>query len=166
MRRLVETFAADQRHRDVYWGDGVAALGHAALALARLDPDAAPTLRRYGALIDGEHEWFYTKEVLPAFFKTHGWTDGAITLGIHEMLYNGGVAFETMSTIWSQWGMGKAVEAAMTPEAFAARIAAELETDPYADHTMDEFRSRFRNRSAWVKACLAALPKAAPRPKA
>lgn len=154
LRRLIDAFSADGRNRDLRWDNMTASLGHAALALAKLDPHAGPTLRRYGAQIDGEHECFYTPTILPTFFKTHGWSDEAITLSIGEMLNNGSPEFLDMDTIWRRWGMGKAVRRAMTPEAFAARVADVARESTYPDIALADFRSGFRRPEGWLAALL------------
>ncbi|QLP98015.1 MAG: hypothetical protein HZY79_12410 [Rhodoblastus sp.] len=129
LRRLIEKYASDPENTDIYYEPGTVALGHAALALARLDASAGPLIRRYGALIDGEHEGFYPMAILPAFFKTHGWSDAAIELGIIEIERNGSPQFNDYSMIWCDWGMGAAVAAAMTPQDFAARLVSDVQAD-------------------------------------
>jgi hypothetical protein len=172
LRRLIEKYASDDRNRDLYYEDGTVALGHAALALARLDASAAPVLRRYGAVIDGEHEGFYPLTILPTFFKTHGWTDAAIELGMAEMIVNGSPYFYEYKLIWRDWGMGDAVASAMAPQDFAARLLALARTTPhFADDDMYGFFSKFPARNGglsktapagWMPSFFGAIEEALP----
>lgn len=172
LRQFIEKYASDTRNRDLYYEPGTAALGHAALALARLDASAAPVIRRYGSTIDGEHEGFYPMKILPAFFMTHGWTDAAIELGVHEMIVNGSPQFEDYSLIWRDCGMGAAVAAVMTPQDFAALYVARAKASPYfCDDDMYGFSRKFPIEDGdlsdlappdWMKTFLSAVQTALP----
>jgi hypothetical protein len=66
LRRLMATYDQAAKSTPVWSEDGVAALGHAALALARLDPEAYAALDGYFTRRNAREEWFASREVLPA----------------------------------------------------------------------------------------------------
>ena len=154
IRKLIDTFAANPNNAGIWWnGDkGIAAFSHAVLALGVMDATALPTIRRYGELLDGEHEIFFIDKTVPALLKTHGWTEESIDFGIWLMVYNETATFQDYDTIWKRWGMGKAVMAERTPQAFAARFVAELPSDAdVRDRHLRGLRGKFPNADApWL----------------
>lgn len=68
---------------DPRYDEETGALAHAALALARLDPEAYRSLALWFFLRDIEHEPFGGRRVLPAIAETSGWaTKEAIAFGL------------------------------------------------------------------------------------
>lgn len=155
LRRLIEKFAADEKNIDIYWSSdrGIGVLAYAVMALGLIDADAFPTIQRYAARIDGEHESFFIQKTVPALFKAHGWTDAAIDFGVYLLIYDGSPWFYDFSTIWKKWGMGKAVMATLTPQQFAARLARQFHSEPDAiQHLAEGFENKFPQPHApWVR---------------
>jgi hypothetical protein len=72
LRRLLAAYDAATRTTDIWSDEGVAALGYAALALARLDPEAYIVLDGYFRRRDLSREVFGTEHVLPAIAAMTG----------------------------------------------------------------------------------------------
>jgi hypothetical protein len=118
------------RVEDVFADDeaGIGVLGHAARALAEVDKDCLPALRRYGGLMDREHELHFVNAVVPAYLAAHGWSEAALDFAIWLVLADFYNALDH-AKLWRDWGMRDAAAAAHMPEAFAGRIRALLAQD-------------------------------------
>jgi hypothetical protein len=167
IRRLIERYlAVHKRQRDLFWrgAEGIGIFGHAVRTLAVRDPDALQLMRRYGRAVDIGHEHFFSRETVPAVIAAHGWTDAVIDFVIWVMLRNFYNTLQDYNEIWTQWGMGKAVKSRFSPEAFARRVAAEVEANrdwveflgDYGAEGLDQL-AKDLPREPWVREFLAAL---------
>lgn len=143
--RLVEDVFADD-------DEGIGVLGHAAKALAMLDKGSLPALRRYGAMMDREHEGHFVNTVVPAYLAAHGWSEDALDFAIWLVLAD---FFNALNhaQLWRDWGMRDAAAAGHAPEAFAARIRAALAGHPpsaqpekFGHHTLGVMEHSLRRR--------------------
>jgi hypothetical protein len=162
LRRMIDTFATNDDNGSIFWkGEkGIGALGHGVYALGVLDSTALPTIRRYGFLVDAEHESFFATKTVPAILKAHGWTDEVIDFMIWVMLRNFYNSLQDLNEIWKDWGMRDAVVSRMTPQAFAARVSKEIDDilffnmDParFGNVGMDElFEDIPKPHEPWVR---------------
>ena len=129
LNRLIETFSANHDNRHLFWNGrkGIGALGHAVLVLGIIDASALPAIRRYGFLVDAEHESFFTGTTVPAILKAHGWTDDVIDFMTWVMLRKFYNSLHDYNKVWKDWRMRDAVVAKMTPRAFADRVRKEID---------------------------------------
>ncbi|MEY4880195.1 MAG: hypothetical protein RJB62_1664 [Pseudomonadota bacterium] len=164
IRALIERYAdANTGRHELFWKgeEGIAIFAHAVLALGQLDAGALSTLHRYGYLVDAEHEHFFVDTTLPALIRAHGWTDTMLDFFVWVMLRNFYNSLQDYNMVWSSWGFGDAVISRYTPQAFAARVFAEIDAlkfpsdDParYGHTGMDQLAKQISTpQEPWVVA--------------
>ena len=128
IRRLVERYCDVARPLSPLYSDagkGHEFLAYAAHALGVLDPSALPILRRYGALVDVEHQYHFASVTVPAIIAAHGWTDATLDFVFWVLAWDFYNTLSDYGRVWNSWGIGDAVRR-HEPRAFARRLAAGL----------------------------------------
>jgi hypothetical protein len=124
LARLIERFVEVGASNDFLFSvgeEGIGLLASAVRTLGVRDLSALPTIKRYGRLVDPEHEYYFAGQTVPAMIAAHGWTDDMVdfVFWVAIMGYFNTVSF---SQIWSNWGLRNAV-AGQVPKAVARRMA-------------------------------------------
>ncbi len=90
--------------------EGIGLLATAVKTLGVHDHGAMAAICAYGAQVDGEHEYTFAGETLPAIIEAHGWTDQVVALIFAAMDFS---FYNTVSdeTVWNDWGLKAAVQA-------------------------------------------------------
>ena len=128
VRRLVERYCAVERPGSPLYSDagqGHEFLAYAVNTLGLLDASALPILQRYGALVDGEHQYHFASVTVPAVISAHGWSDATLDFAFWVLIRNFDNSLSDYGKVWRDWGMADAV-AGYEPRAFARRVATDL----------------------------------------
>jgi hypothetical protein len=182
IRRLLERLADVVPHQaELFWagGKGIGIFAYAAHALAVLDHSALPTLRRYGKLVDHEHESFFARQTVPAVIRAHGWTENVLDFIVWVLLEDFYNALPDHNEVWSGWGLRDAAirRYPRNPAAFARRVAREIDAGQfwhfstkycarYGNAGLDRLATQIRQpREPWVNAFFVELERIAEQKK-
>lgn len=113
IEKYVESIAPNDRLYSKS-GDAHGAFCFAALALAKLDSKASDTLRRFGDRIDGEDEWVFGRQTVPAFINAHGYSDEILEFVTWVFARGYENAVEPY-VIWRDFGLSHAMQKKYSP---------------------------------------------------
>lgn len=127
LRRLIEAFADASDKQDFLFAneEGTGVLAEAVRALGVTDLAALPTIKRYGLLVDAEHEHFFAGTTVPAIVRAHGWSDQIIDFVFWVLVRNYYNTLQNYDVIWQAWGLRDAV-IRHDPRTLAVHLASEL----------------------------------------
>ena len=127
IRRLIERFADAGTKQNFLFDDedGSGVLARAVNVLGTLDHSALPTLKRYGLLVDAEHEYFFAGQTVPAVIAAHGWTNEVVDFVFWVLVRNYYNTLQEYSHVWQTWGLRDAV-VRRDPRLLARHLASEL----------------------------------------
>ena len=128
IRRLVERYCNVARPHSPLYSDareGHEFLAYGAHAIGVLDSSALSILRRYGALVDVEHQYHFPSVTVPAIIAAHGWTDATLDFAFWVLAWDFYNSLSDYGKVWNSLGIGDAVRH-HDPRAFARRLAADL----------------------------------------
>jgi hypothetical protein len=127
IRRLIERFADASAGHDFLFDDeeGNGVLAHAVKALGTLDRSSLPTVKRYGLLVDAEHEYFFAGTTVPAIIAAHGWSDDVVDFVFWVLVRNYYNTLQEYGPVWDSWGLREAV-VRRDPRMLARHLASEL----------------------------------------
>jgi hypothetical protein len=128
IRRLIDRYCDVAEPNDHLFSRGDQGIGIFAWAvrtLGVLDRSALPTLRRYGAFVDVEHEYYFAGTTVPAVIKAHGWTDDVVDFVFWVLAWHYYNTLSHYGEVWGAWGLRDAV-VQREPRAFARHVAADL----------------------------------------
>jgi hypothetical protein len=125
--RLIERFADASGGHDFLFDDeqGNGVLADAVKAVGTLDRSSLPTLKRYGLLVDAEHEYFFAGTTVPAIITAHGWTDDVVDFVFWVLVRNYYNTLQEYGPVWESWGLREAV-VRRDPRVFARHLVSEL----------------------------------------
>ena len=128
LRRLIEAYADKSGPKRAFHFDPEAEAGvlsRAVRALGVLDQSSLPTVKRYGLLVDAEHEYYFAGTTVPDVVKAHGWTDDIVDFVFWVLVRNYYNTLQDYGPVWGAWGLR---DAAMhrEPRAFARHLAVVL----------------------------------------
>jgi hypothetical protein len=141
--------------------EGKGILHGAAKAFARLDPDPIALTKRYGEIMDPEHEYSFYGGVVPALLANLGWTEATLEFGIWllRMNYYNSISHESF---WNKHGFGAAAERFFPdPKAFAAHFLARYQhygfepaetSETYPIYFIDVLDREVTRKSPWTQA--------------
>ena len=171
LRKLVEQLVSapgvvHERDDLPFSSGGWQLLGPAVKALGVLDRSALETVGKYGRRLDLEHEGYFAGTTLPAIAKAHGWTAEMVDFALSMLL----AGFNIGSSLWRDGGMGAAVAAGTSPEAFAAHILKAIaqegpleESFRFGHRQIYQLWEEIVPLTPWEERLFAALDAAVPR---
>jgi hypothetical protein len=128
IRRLIDRYCDIARPGDYLFSraiEGIGIFAWAAKTLGVLDRSALPTLKRYGVLMDHEHEHCFAGTIVPAVVAAHGWTDDVINFVFWVLVLDYYNTLDDYGKVWAGWGLRDAL-IQREPREFARHIAVEL----------------------------------------
>ena len=163
MQTLLDTPDLKKRHMYLFsiGEEGKGILHGAAKAFARLDPDPIALTKRYGEIMDPEHEYSFYGGVVPALLANLGWTEATLEFGIWllRMNYYNSISHESF---WNKHGFGAAAERFFPdPKAFAAHFLARYQhygfepaetSETYPIYFIDVLDREVTRKSPWTQA--------------
>lgn len=163
MQTLLDTPDLQKRHMYLFsiGEEGKGIVHGAAKAFARLDPDPIALTKRYGEIMDPEHEYSFCGGVVPALYANLGWTEETLEFGIWllRMNYYNSISHEEF---WNKDGFGAAAEKFFPdPKAFAAHFLARYEhygfepaetSNNYPIYFIDVLDREITKKSPWTQA--------------
>lgn len=159
LRRLMESYGKQAVQRDSSLPlvsdfseeSAPAALSHAALALAELDPLSFEVLRPWFESVDQEHDHFAAEKVLPAVMKRAGFSSRASNrFGLWFLMHQ----WQTASYDPFALGIIEAARELFDPAAFAAAIVEEARSFTNFDGFKDSDTSPEQHRIELIAAGL------------
>lgn len=163
MQTLLDTPDLQKRHMYLFsiGEEGKGILHGAAKAFARLDPDPIALTKRYGEIMDPEHEYSFYGGVVPALYANLGWTHDTLEFGIWllRMNYYNSISHEDF---WNKDGFGAAAEKFFPdPKAFATHFLDRYEhygfepaetSKNYPIYFIDVLDREITRKSPWTQA--------------
>ncbi len=107
LRRLVDAYArsVEGQYVELFTeGEkGIGILAYAVTALGMLDASALPTIQRYGANVDREHEYWFAQATVPKIVEMHGWTESVLDFVLWVMQRSFYNSLQDYSIPWLRW---------------------------------------------------------------
>jgi hypothetical protein len=149
--------------------EAVGILGYAAAVLASTgDIASLQTLRRYGELMDREHESHFARSVAPAAIRHHGWNPHTIDFALWVMAHDFNNSLQDFDEVWSKWDLRSGAKNHYGAEEFAVLVRErfigygtdeELELARYGHPMIDQLVETIDSNDAYSSAFIATLTK-------
>ncbi|MFM9943289.1 MAG: hypothetical protein ACKVP7_27810 [Hyphomicrobiaceae bacterium] len=144
LRGLLETFLAMPYAK--VWAEHGPCLMHAVRALALLDPDALPTIRRYP--LDFYHNSWPAELPFPAMIRAHGWNDERVEFVLDEVVLNY-IGHDWGIDMWCKHGLREAIAERYSPKQFVERTYERL--NPFKGEDATDFVKNLAPLTAWER---------------